>query len=106
MNGQQLPFNFDLQTAQFSDNTEDLPGLKHSVRFQHSSNSRLSSFPPVNIAEGFYLALGDNRDRSSDSCVSRLIPRSEIVGRSRNVVLSLNYDNYYLPRNDRFFKVL
>ncbi len=106
INGQKLPYTFDSQTAQFSDITEDLLGLKHGVRFQHSANNRFSSFPPVKIAEGFYLALGDNRDRSADSRVIGLIPRSEIVGRSSSVILSLNYDNYYLPRQDRFFKAL
>jgi signal peptidase I len=50
--------------------------------------------------------LGDNRDKSADSRVIGLVPRDEIIGRSRAVVMSLNYDNFYLPRLDRFFKSL
>lgn len=106
INDQILPYSFDSANAQFSDNTENLLGMKHSVRFQHASDKRFASFPPVNIPANYYLALGDNRDQSADSRIIGLVPRSEIVGRSRNVVLSLNYDNYYLPRQNRFFKAL
>jgi signal peptidase I len=50
--------------------------------------------------------LGDNRDNSADSRVRGFIPRREIVGDARTVVLSVNYDRYYLPRMDRFFRDL
>lgn len=106
INGQALSYTLNSSNKQFSDTTENLLGVEHSVRFHHASDNRLSSFPPVIISEGYYLALGDNRDRSADSRVIGLIPRKEIVGRSKTVVLSLNYDNYYLPRKDRFLKSL
>ena len=68
--------------------------------------SSMSSFRPVQVPSGFYLVLGDNRDRSADSRVIGLVPRNEIVGRSRTVVMSLNYENHYIPRSDRFFRTL
>jgi signal peptidase I len=34
------------------------------------------------------------------------IPRDEIVGSAKTVVLSLDYDDYYIPRMDRFFRPL
>ncbi len=34
------------------------------------------------------------------------MPRHEIIGRSRSVVMSLDRDNYYLPKEGRFFQRL
>ena len=60
----------------------------------------------MTVPKGYYLALGDNRDRSADSRVIGLIPRKEIIGRSQRTFMSLDPENYYVPRLDRFFKVL
>ena len=46
---------------------------------------------------------GGRRDNSADSRVYGFIPRDEIVGNARTVVVSLDYDHYYIPRVDRFF---
>jgi signal peptidase I len=62
-----------------------------------------SNFYNVKIPDDYYLVLGDNRDNSADSRYIGLIPRHEIIGRARTVVMSLNYENYYLPRANRFF---
>jgi signal peptidase I len=68
--------------------------------------SPAGSFDPVTVPAGQYLVLGDNRDNSKDSRYIGFIPRGEIIGRASYVVLSFNYDNYYLPRNNRFFRRL
>ncbi len=88
-----------------TDKLEILPGVEHLVRIQKQS-SAFSNFLPVVVPEGHYLVLGDNRDNSADSRVIGFVPREEIVGRSRSVVLSFNYDNNYIPRTDRFFRTL
>ncbi len=84
---------------------ENLLGVEHLIRVK-KAGSRLSSFRAVTVPAGYYLALGDNRDNSADSRVIGFVPRNEIVGRSKSVVMSLNYDNFYLPRGDRFFHAL
>jgi len=84
---------------------EALGEVEHFIRVQ-TYGSAEDSFNAVQIPEDFYLALGDNRDNSADSRVIGLIPRHEIIGRARHVVLSFDYNNYYLPRKDRFFHTL
>lgn len=61
-----------------------------------------SSFPPIRVPEGHYLMLGDNRDNSRDSRAIGFIARDRIIGKATAVAFSLDYDNHYAPRMDRF----
>lgn len=67
---------------------------------------RHASFEAVTVPADHYLMLGDNRDDSRDSRWLGMISRDRIVGRARAVAFSLDYDNYYAPRMERFFAPL
>lgn len=84
---------------------ENLLGVRHLIKI-HKNGGPLSSFRTYVIPKDRYLMLGDNRDNSADSRVIGFVPRHEIVGRAKYVVMSLNYDNYYLPRSNRFMHEL
>lgn len=105
INGVQSSYENIASTRSTVDLSENMLGIKHFVRV-NKTGSALSTFKPVVVPADYYLALGDNRDNSSDSRVIGFVPRSEIVGRTKSVVMSFDYDNYYLPRSDRFFHEL
>jgi signal peptidase I len=94
------------KTTSNTDKLEHLFNTTHLVRINSLEDHAFANFPTVTIPADHYLMLGDNRDLSADSRVIGLVPRDEFVGRSRSVIMSFNYDNFYIPRADRFFKSL
>ncbi|MBT7332982.1 MAG: signal peptidase I [Gammaproteobacteria bacterium] len=64
------------------------------------------AFPAVQVPNQHYLVLGDNRGNSQDYRTFGFVHRSTITGRAYAVLFSLNYDNRYLPRANRFFRSL
>ncbi|MDB3992133.1 signal peptidase I [Gammaproteobacteria bacterium] len=86
---------------------EHLPHRTHQARLsQRFLNRNSRSYGPVVVPADEYFVLGDNRDNSADSRIYSFIPRGEIIGRSSSVVFSLDGDNYYLPRTERFLAEL
>jgi signal peptidase I len=82
--------------------TERYGALRHVIRLSNGHPSPLSNFGPTKVPPGQYLLLGDDRDNSMDSRYFGFFGRSEIVGRAHHVLVSLDPQQHYLPRGDRF----
>lgn len=104
INDQELSYQITKQNAQQLFATEQVDTITHSIRIDKNGSNQLSNFGPITVPEGHYLVLGDNRRNSSDSRVYGFVPRHELKGKATTVAFSLNYDNYYIPRENRFFK--
>ncbi len=85
---------------------ESYLNISHQIELGRTGVSRFSTFGPVIVPRDRYLVLGDNRDNSAESRFYGFILRDEIVGNAKTIVLSLNYDDYYIPRANRFFRAL
>ena len=78
----------------------------HPIMLQKETSLAADSSIKISIPDGYYFVLGDNRSSSIDSRNIGLIPREQVFGRARTIAFSLDYDNFYVPRKDRFFKDL
>lgn len=94
------------------DDTPDKEVLREKL-FSHSYpiaintlHPGMMTFGPIEVPKNRYFVMGDNRDNSADSRYFGFVPRRNILGRASYVVLSLNYDDYYLPRSGRFLEKL
>lgn len=103
INGELIHYSGQSAAGPYLRVVEDLADHPHAMQTAADEPSLAGSFAPVSVPDGRFLVLGDNRDDSKDSRYIGFIPRKEIIGRARYVVLSFNYDNYYLPRKNRFF---
>ena len=100
INGKKLNYEHVQNNIDSVDKVEILNTKKHTIRIANVP-SQLAGFETITIPDDYYLAMGDNRDNSADSRVIGLIPRGELLGKANKVIVSLDYDNYYIPRKER-----
>ncbi|HIG39111.1 MAG: signal peptidase I [bacterium] len=80
--------------------------VEHAVMLRAAAPNEYNSFGPIEIPAGQYMMLGDNRDNSRDSRRIGLVSRDRITGRAHTVAFSVDYEEYYMPRIDRFLRPL
>ena len=85
---------------------EQLNNQRYPVMMRPSRSNSYNSFGPIEVPQGYYLMLGDNRDNSADYRAIGLVSRERITGRAHTVAFSVDYEEYYLPRLDRFIRPL
>lgn len=84
---------------------EKLGDEQHSMMVQPNKTAK-RSFGPVQVPEGQYFVMGDNRDNSGDSRYFGFVPRNQITGKAVGLAFSLNAHDGYAPRWGRFFRGL
>lgn len=107
LEGDALPANASKEPYPFLFLKETILGSERLIMLEPTTFlSSTSSFGPVTVPDGQYLMLGDNRDNSKDSRYIGFVGRDRILGRAESIAFSLDYDNYYRPRSERFFAPL
>jgi signal peptidase I len=111
INGSIVPLErIDSRASSFDDLSDPGPHLfarealgaeRHAIMMLPARRAQ-RTFDEVSVPPGHVLVMGDNRDNSGDSRRFGFIPVEAISGRVFGVAFSLDHDQAYLPRWDRF----
>ena len=67
-------------------------------RFSHEHRN----FDPITIPQDRFFIMGDSRDNSIDSRTWGFAPRDAILGQAKGILVSLDINDTYLPRWNRW----
>jgi signal peptidase I len=80
---------------------ETISGVEHAITITPSCATH-ATFGPIVVPEGMYFMMGDNRDLSNDSRFIGMVPLESFYGRCSGVALSLDPEDGYWPRWNRW----
>ncbi|WP_105265010.1 signal peptidase I [Pseudoalteromonas sp. T1lg76] len=106
INGEALTYAITMDNADELLATEELGDVVHAIRIDKTRPGASGHFAPVQIPADHYLMMGDNRRNSADSRYYGLVPRTELKGKAHHIAYSLDYNDHYLPKSQRFGKSL
>ena len=84
---------------------EKLDHTEHQMLMCHRSHTG-DNYGPITVPDGNVFGMGDNRDNSADSRFWGFIPLGNIKGKALFIHLPLDPERHYLPRWNRFFKLI
>lgn len=99
---------------QYTRYTETLPnGIAHDI-YELGDSFQYDNTDPIEVPEGYFLMMGDNRDNSLDSRAFGLVPAENLEGKARVIFYSTNGNGYFFQfwrwneflRLDRFFTTI
>lgn len=85
---------------------EDLGGREHAVMGLNSGGGTRRTFAPTTVPADQYFLMGDARDISHDSRAYGFARREDVLGQAKGILVSLDINDTYLPRFDRFLSPL
>lgn len=110
INGEAAQYSNGVQVQEPIDVQSLVPALRLRERLGERDNAvqwlptvpSLRSMPAFRVPEGHYWMMGDNRDNSADSRYIGSVHRNLLVGRAHHLVLSVAFEEDWLPRWERF----
>lgn len=92
--------NYDLGTKSYPDQkfsaeirSENLDGVKHNIIINKEQSEDTVSDYKFTVPNGYYFAMGDNRDDSSDSRFWGFVPEKDLVGKAYRIIFSWDSNN-------------